>query len=201
MEQVIRLLEQALVLLRAMAAPTPANPPTTPSPTTSPRQIAWGAKVSPEFKASVLWIEEALGIRADWLMAVMAFESGLNPKARNPQSSASGLIQFMRATAVNLGTTIEAIREMDAIDQLNLVYKYFRPYKGKVKDLADCYMVVLWPAAVGKPLEHPIFVKGDSAYAVNVGLDKNRDQQVTKAEAAAKVAAKLQEGLEPGNIG
>ena len=41
-------------------------------------------------------------------------------------------------------------------------------------------------------------VEGDAE--VNAGLDANQDHKITKAEAAAKVAAMLAEGLRPENI-
>ena len=66
----------------------------------APRKMCWGKRVSPEFRRSVLWIEEQIGLRADFLMACMSFETGgtFLPTAKNPQSSATGLIQFMDAT-------------------------------------------------------------------------------------------------------
>src|SRR5690349_113325 len=76
--------------------------------------LCWGAKVSADFRASVLWIEEQGVVKADWLMACMAFETGLtfSPSVRNPASSATGLIQFMDATAKGLDTTTQALAKL-----------------------------------------------------------------------------------------
>jgi len=66
-----------------------------PSPTNA---IAWGAKVSPEFKKRTVEISKELGINPDFLMACMAFESGATFRADIPNkagSGAVGLIQFM----------------------------------------------------------------------------------------------------------
>jgi len=39
---------------------------------------------------------------------------------------------------------------MSAVQQLDYVYTYFKQTIGKLKNLSDVYMAVLWPAAVGK---------------------------------------------------
>lgn len=50
-------------------------------------------------------VAKKLGVPPDWLYAQINFESGgtWDPKIKNPNSSARGLIQFMNATAVNMG--------------------------------------------------------------------------------------------------
>jgi hypothetical protein len=131
----------------------------------------------------------------------MAFETGrtFSPSVRNPQSSATGLIQFMAATARDLGTTTDDLARMTAEEQLGYVQAYFAPYRGHLPTLADVYMAILWPAAVGKPDDFVLWANGAPAYHANKGLDVDRDGQVTKGEAAAKVAALLAEGLRPEN--
>src|SRR6516162_7711480 len=122
-------------------------------------QIAWGAKVSPAFKRKVIEICEKLECNPDYLMAAMAFESGetFSPKAKNHVSGATGLIQFMPSTAQGLGTSIDDLEAMSAVEQLDWVFKYFQSKAGKLKTLSDMYMTILWPAAVGKPDDTPIF--------------------------------------------
>jgi hypothetical protein len=78
-------------------------------------------------------------------------------------------------------------------DQLNFVYKYFRPYKGRVHTLEDTYMAILLPSKVGQPNDSVLFA-GGVAYRQNSGLDVNSDGKVTKAEASAKVREKLVKG-------
>jgi hypothetical protein len=129
----------------------------------------------------------------------MAFETGrrFSADVKNPSSSATGLIQFMKATAFALGTTVEKLRLMTPEDQINYVFKYFKDVievRGPIKTLEDHYMAILFPKAVGKPDTYAIFLEGSDAYVVNAGLDTNRDHVVTKAEAASKVRALLQEG-------
>jgi hypothetical protein len=105
------------------------------------------------------------------------------------------LIQFMPKTAKSLGTTIDDLAAMSAVDQLDFVEKYLRPFKKKMRTLSDVYMIILFPAAVGRPEAHVLFKRPSKAYAQNKGLDANKDGQVTKGEAAAKVQAKLVKGL------
>lgn len=165
------------------------------------KTLAWGRKVSSTFRDRVFWIESQLGIDADNLMAAMAFESGGTFRAniRNAAGSgAVGLIQFMPSTARALGTTSEKLAAMTPEDQLNYVFKYFKPYKGRLRTLSDVYMAILWPRAVGKPESYPLFERGKSPtanYAQNAGLDTNKDGVITKAEATAKVHQRLVMGM------
>ena len=149
-----------------------------------------------------VWMNGVYALGISWLMACMAFETRrtFSPSVRNPNSSATGLIQFMAATAVNLNTTTAALAKMSAVEQLDYVGRYFQPFAGRIKSLSDCYMCILWPSAVGKPDSAVIFASGSNAYLVNKGLDLNKDGAVTKGECAAKVTAMLAEGLLPQNV-
>ena len=162
--------------------------------------LAWGAKVSPEFRTLVVQIAAEIGCDPSHLMACIAFESHLDPTARNPVSNATGLIQFMPGTARDLGTTVEALADMTAADQLRYVLAYFRPFAGKLHTFADVYMAILWPAAVGKDDDYVLFAEPTRAYQQNKGLDLNGDGKITKAEAASFPARRLAEGLQVGNV-
>ena len=126
-------------------------------------------------------------------MAIMSFESGLNSGAKNNVSGATGLIQFMPSTAKGLGTTTAELASMDSVRQLDYVYEYLKSKKGKLNNVEDMYMAVLWPAACGKPSDTVNFDSSSTkefirkAYSQNSGLDINRDGTVTKAEAARMV--------------
>lgn len=167
--------------------------------------IAWGAAVSPEFLARVMKIQTVLGLDASNLMSCMKFESNLNSKARNPMSSATGLIQFMDSTAKELGTTTAALYAMTPVEQLDYVASYFGRFAvhGKnLKDwnLYDTYMAILWPAAIGKPDDYKLFIQGTTSFRVNVGLDINHDGTITKKEACHRVQDLHDFGLTPGNF-
>jgi hypothetical protein len=171
--------------------------------------IAWGAKVSKEFKDKLLVIaDDQIGIDPEFLMACMAFESGetFSPSVRNAAGSgAVGLIQFMPQTAALLGTSIEDLAAMTAEQQLDYVDKYFAPHRGRIHNLADLYMAILWPAAIGQPDYFVLFDQANAAhpkqYLQNRGLDFNHDGKVTKSEAAYPVAKKLDKGRLPEFIG
>ena len=74
--------------------------------------IAWGQKVSRTFIDRVWWISDEITKKQggfydpNWLMACMAWETGekFTPDVKNlAGSGATGLIQFMKATAEDLG--------------------------------------------------------------------------------------------------
>lgn len=179
-----------------------AQPTAAPAGASGP--LAWGAKVSPVFRDRVRWIGDTLKFDPNWLMACMGFETGRRFTAdiKNPGSSATGLIQFMDATAAELNTTTARLAGMTAEDQLRFVFRYFEARiraKGPIVRLADAYMAILNPVAMGQPDSFVMWVAGGRAYTVNAGLDTDKDHQITKAEAAAHVAQMLAEGLKPGN--
>lgn len=163
------------------------------------RRLAWGRKVSQAFRDRLFEICQILGVEPDYLMACMAFESAetFSPSIINAAGSgATGLIQFMPNTAKGLGTTTAALAALTAEQQLEWVLAYFMPYKGRLKTLADVYMAILWPAAIGKADGWTLWDKASrpTTYRQNAGLDLNKDGKITKAEAAAKVLAKLERG-------
>lgn len=162
-------------------------------------KLAWGALLNAEERGRVVDIALGVGCDPSHLSACIYFESRWDPAAVNAVSGATGLIQFMPKTAIGLGTTVEDLRRMNRAEQLNFVAAYFAPYKGRLRTLSDVYMAILWPAAVGKPEDYVIFANGTTAYTQNSALDVDRDKAVTKAEAAAFVQRRLEEGLRDGN--
>lgn len=169
-------------------------------------KIAWGAKVSPAFKARILWTADALGCHPSDLMACMAWESGetFSPDIKNAAGSgATGLIQFMPSTAVGLGTTTQHLSELSAEDQLRYVYEYFKPYAGRLRNLGDVYMAILWPKGVGQPDSYVLFdrTKTPTTFRQNAGLDGNHNGAVTRAECLVKINQKLAKGMQEGYVG
>jgi hypothetical protein len=155
-----------------------------------------------EFERMVQNICRILEINPNWLMMVMWSESRLNAQAVNKQPGdsesaleraakrATGLIQFMPNTAINLGTTNKALYAMSAIDQLNYVYKYFKPWTGKIKNYFDLYFVTFFPGAMGKPDDYILQTKKISAALIakqNPGFDINKDSKVTVGEIKRKM--------------
>lgn len=132
-----------------------------------------------EFTEKVSDISNELGIKADWLMFVMWFESKLNPQAVNPISGATGLIQFMPSTARSLGTTTDVLKRMNNVRQLDYVLAYLRPYKGKMKRWIDVYLAVFYPKAMGNP---NFVITSDIVAKQNRVFDLNRDLDITVNE-------------------
>ena len=161
-------------------------------------KIAWGALVTAGFKNRLIEVADALDVEPDFLMAAMAFETAesFSPAIRNfAGSGATGLIQFMPATAKSLGTSTEDLARLSAVEQLDFVKKYFWPYRGRLKTIDDVYMAILWPRAIGKAADYVLFSREDGrSYELNAALDADRDGNVTKAEAAARVREKLEQG-------
>jgi hypothetical protein len=174
----------------------------------TPAPLAWGARVSAPFRDKVRAISTDLQADPSDVMSCIAWESGrsFRPDVKNMAGSgATGLIQFMPSIAIALGTTVEALGAMTAVQQLAWVEKYFAPFKGKLKTLADLYMAILWPAGIGKPDGYVLFDQDDQThparYRQNAGLDADKDGKVTKAEAARRVVAMRAEGMNPLNAG
>lgn len=140
----------------------------------------------PETFISKLYdISKKLQINPNWLLLVMWKESKINPRAINKKSNASGLIQFMPRTAKGLGTNVEKIQNMTGVQQLDYVYKFFKPYVGRIKSAQDLYMVTFFPAAMGKDDDFILQTKDLSAETVasqNKVVDLNHDNQITKGE-------------------
>ncbi len=109
------------------------------------------SNIRQRFVDNVRMYSERLGIDPNWLMLVMNSESGLNPQAENPTTKAVGLIQFMPSTSKQLGYSSSAIKGMEAVTQLFLVYKYFQPYADKLKSFNDLYRATFFPLSLGKP--------------------------------------------------
>lgn len=199
--EAIRLLNEVLAEL---APPLPTEPTPHPEPEAE-EPLPWGARVSKVFRDRVRWIANELQFSAADLMVCMAWESGrtFSPSVKNMAGSgATGLIQFMPKTAVALGTTTQKLAMLTAEDQLNYVYKYFEPYKGKIHNLSDLYMAILWPAGVGKPEDYVLWNKETrpTTYRQNAGFDANKDGDITKAECSAKLYAMRREGMESANM-
>ena len=138
------------------------------------------------FGDKVISIADAMGILPHWLMVVMNNESGLNSHIKNPISTATGLIQFMEATAHDLGTTTTALALMSNVDQLDYVKKYFIKYgyNSKINNVAETYLAVFFPLALSKNDDY-VFPKW--ATDANKVFDTNKDSVLTKGEFVAYV--------------
>ncbi|KAB0489686.1 hypothetical protein SAMN05216558_1316 [Pseudomonas vancouverensis] len=163
-------------------------------------KLIWGARVEQAFRVKVREISGNLSIDPNWLMAVMGFETGytFSPAARNPGSTATGLIQFVESTARSLGTSTAQLARMTAVRQLDYVEGYYRPYNGRIRNLGDAYLAVLWPSAVGRPDSYVMWERDSGPYqreyAANSGLDVNHDGVITRGEAVSSVNTSYMRG-------
>jgi len=132
-----------------------------------------------EFGEKVIDISSKLDTIPHYLMVVMNNESGLRADIKNPTSTASGLIQFMEATAKGLGTTTADLRKMSNVAQLDYVYKYMKPYKGRLHEVSDVYLAVFFPLALYKDENYKF---PSWAVKANPIFDLNKDGILTKAE-------------------
>lgn len=147
-----------------------------------------------EFGEKVIDIAKKLNTDPRFLMVVMNNESGLDSTAKNPTSSATGLIQFMEATAKELGTTTAQLRVMKNYEQLDYVYKYLNVYKNKLASAADVYLAIFYPLALFKTdsFEFPSWV-----VKANKIFDTNKDGKLTKLEFKNYVNNKYSKYLTP----
>lgn len=150
-------------------------------------------------------ISGSVGLNPEDLLAVMFYESGLNPAAHNKDGDASGLIQFMPGTldAVGFKGDPADFRQLNADKQLDYVSRYVASKakfnSGGFKSAAQYYVANLWPVALQLPgvrnedpsaiiiEENPTHQKYPgvsldyerAAYRSNAVLDVDRDGKIT----------------------
>lgn len=109
------------------------------------------------FYNKLLQVCRNLSMKPEDLLAVMFYESGLNPKAHNKNGNASGLIQFMPTTlkGLNYKGTHSDFRELDAEAQLDYVQKYIASQMkfngGPFTSATDYYVANFFPVALQLP--------------------------------------------------
>lgn len=156
-----------------------------------------------QFIEKIQSIANALKIDPNWLMILINAESAgtFSPSVRNPNGGATGLIQFMPNTARGLGTSTAELAQMSNVQQLDWVYKYFKPYAGKIKSYFDLYLATFFPAGIGKPDEYVFQTKGLTAQKIaeqNKGINKwPKDNKITMAEFKQYVRSTIPTNLLP----
>jgi hypothetical protein len=166
-------------------------------------------KLVKEFAADKDWLRDAYDFSrrqkmnfVDLLKAVGA-ESRFRADAKNPSSSATGLIQFTDDTVKSFGikglTKASQVAKLSGRDQLKLMEIYFnKAFKEQRKKnpnfrptFHDIYTAIAGPANVGKSKKKVVFKKGDEGYDKNENWDVNKDDKITigeKSEWARKQA-------------
>lgn len=157
--------------------------------------------LGPDFLKCTKQIAKNLNCNYKDLLALMQAESGLNPKAVNPNGGATGLIQFMPKTAKELGTSTQELKQMTPIQQLDYVEKYFvmtkkmAGYSTHDKLMGkDLYALTFLPAKA----KNEVLTDSNNPklYLPNKGLDINRDGKITKSELAQRIIShKINESI------
>lgn len=165
----------------------------TPAPEILPDPNSPVKQINSQLYEKIKDIADKLNCNHQDLMAIINAESGFNPKARNKFSGATGLIQFMPKTARGLGTSIDELADMSAIEQLDYVEQYLQSIKKAVfrKDHAlsgaELYALIFLPKNAGK---EALAFKGHPYYDLNKGLDLDGDGIISKEDLKHVVRSK-----------
>ena len=144
-----------------------------------------------EIADAIQWAAADLKIRPNDLAAVISFETRgtFSPAAKNPNSSATGLIQFMADKYTAYGYTRNQFAALGANEQMKYVVQYLKGRGiGQGSGLGDIYDAV---AGYGYRDGDPKYNKKGQrvdAYYLNRVWDSNRDGYVAKGEAVTAKA-------------
>lgn len=110
-----------------------------------------------------------------------------------------GLLQFSPANLRAMGYTVETFEKLANYEQVEqVVYKYLKPYSGRMRCLADIYLAVLFPVAIGKPdnfvLQHGKLTAEKVARA-NPLYDIDKDGDIEVGEVKRRLAEYIPAGF------
>ena len=163
------------------------------------------------FVKKVSEISDKIGIKPDWLMAIMYFESArtFSPSKGN-SIGCYGLIQFCPDRGKNYKTIngkrylMSDIAKMNYSEQLDLVYEYYKPYTRKLQSYTDTYFVTFFPLAIGKPDDWVIQGGGFTAsqiYNANPAFQHVKDGKLRVWEVKKTILKELpKEWLNEGTV-
>ncbi len=160
------------------------------------RGVRNNPNVTPEFLRQVEGVAQRVGAKPEELMGVMSLETmgTFRPSVANPDTHATGLIQFMPRTAQGLGTSIGELSRMTPSEQLPWVEKYLSQpaYRGQVGTLEGLYSAVL-PGRIMGP-DEVMFRPGSAAYNANKWLDTDGQNGISVQEAVQQVRIRMGQG-------
>ena len=106
----------------------------------------------PDFNKKLKLVADKLGIAEKDLKTIIRAESNFDPTAEDPAHVSVGLIGFTEQTANSLGTSKANIKRMPAVDQLDLVYRFYKMVGVQPgMDRGTIYMLTFMPAFNGAP--------------------------------------------------
>lgn len=157
--------------------------------------LIWGRKVSCDFRKRVVEIAKKLGLPqeknegANWLMAVMALETGrsfsptcgtFQKHKDNTKIGYVGLIQIGKDAAIDISVERTELLKMTGLQQLDYVEKFFQQKKfaGKLKTKTDLYLAVNYPNACGHGTEkdYVVYNSDKDAYDDNPMFKREKDE-------------------------
>src|SRR5882672_2473418 len=143
---------------------------------------------------TALWnIYDATGVRPEWLLPVLSYESSLNPAVQN----AAG------APYYGIGQNIESYARTDpgtymtwpaSLQLQNVVLDYFKAVVakyGKLKSGIQVYQAEFYPASLltARGLDDVIVSAPSAAYEANRGFDKTGKGSITPRDLGDAVAS------------
>ena len=143
------------------------------------------------FKEKLIKVADELRIAPAALWKVIKFESHGNPTQVNTSkktTNATGLIQFTPDTATGMGYTVGDIKKMSAVDQLDLVYQFYKGIKpGSTAE--QLYLKTILPAfaykdndfVVGKQGAKKEFLPGVKKWSLDDFWRQNPTFHATKS--------------------
>ena len=153
-------------------------------------------KVDTDFLKSLENMCNRLDMNCMAVLSVMHYETGgsFRSDIKNPNSSATGLIQFMGSTARGLETTTENLSKMNQVEQLKYVEKYFNLIKDNFDEVdylnpKNVALAVFYPRAIGQGDNYIIAEEGRSRLddrILKVNKDHNGDGKITADEYTGK---------------
>lgn len=148
-----------------------------------------------DFLFKVQDIAVKLKIPVDALMAVIELESAgtFSPSITNSLGY-TGLIQFGKVAAREVGTTRDQLRAMNACEQMYYVYLYLKKYVNRMKTLSDIYLAIFFPVAIGKTDDwvlHSPTLTPDEVALWNPLFDINKDQKLQVWEVKKKLRKRI----------
>lgn len=124
------------------------------------------------------------GIDPELVLPLISHESGGDPQARNAQSGASGLIQFLDSTARRYGfESAEEFGKLSAAEQAPYIVQYLVDSGVTAEhDQGDIYVAISAPAALNESDDFRVYEKGTDAYRMNQTWDLDNDGVITRGE-------------------
>lgn len=149
------------------------------------------ASTSPAFRAALWRMASDRSWDVDAIATVMSIESGFKPGAKNPNATASGLIQFIDSTARSLGIAGGAaeVRRMSDIEQLPYVAKYYERAGAKSSWRPVDFYLAGWGNGIGAPSSFVLARAGENKYELNKALDRNGDGEIRVSDLESLMAA------------